>query len=166
MNNLAKLLTTITFVISLSGQGHASSSQKLEELKNLNIKHFSSIIEDGGVYKVIVFYEANEDHAEIYKDRKKLWEQAKGVVSTGFKSFEIHSDHKRQSLWGIFIWGKGVHGEQVQIVDLKSGKALLERTSSWPVLLSKEANGLKLITYGDRISDNKFKERSDSLTFD
>jgi|GEM_PF-4538067 len=166
MNNMAKILITVIFFVSMSQQSYGSASQKLQELKNLNIKHFSSIVEDGGIYKVIVFYEANEDHAEIYKDRKKLWEQAKGVVSTGFKSFEIHSDKKRQRLWGIFIWGKGVHGEQVQVVDLKSGKALLERTSSWPVLLAKEANGLTLTSYGDRISDNKFKEVSDSLTFD
>ena len=65
----------------------------------------------------------------------------------------------------VLIWGKGVHGESVTVIEYDKEKKLFSKNSSWPVKISIEKDRMKLEWSGEFISPNKYEAHSRFFKF-
>jgi hypothetical protein len=154
-----KILFLLLCIISFSS--YADLWKKLDNLKIINFSKLYLNSED--YHRVLVVSEKGEHILSItdYKN-KVIYERSRANVFSSFKSIRmIYTKGTKPTI--MIVWQKGVHGEQVELIDSGTMKVKLEKTSSWPVEILNKNDGTELVFYGESLNKNPQEFKKEGL---
>ncbi len=154
MKKIIILICLISFNIQ------ANVWRNLEGMKIVNFSKLYLNSED--FHKVLVLKDKGEHHLTIKNNEgKDIYNRTRESVYSSFKFIRmIYS--KSSSPIIMIVWQKGVHGEQVELLDSKSLKIKLEKTSSWPIEIIDTKKGVELVFSGAALKNkpDEFKQET------
>ena len=89
-------------------------------------------------------------HLIIYnKEKKIVFKRASDFPSQGLVDAHVFKLNEKGKLYVFGLWSKGAHGQRVTISELKTGKDVFTKNSSWPLDYKLRGDKIELNFLGD-----------------
>jgi len=141
-----KILLLISLLISFN-----SFADVWRSIDSMNLVNYSQLYLNAEDYLKAVVVQEKAEHVLTIRnsDGKEVYARSREAVFSAFKEVKVLNKGSAPIL--MVIWQKGVHGEQVELIDTKTFKTKLDKTSSWPIEVTETKKGIEVLFSGDAI---------------
>jgi len=142
-----------SFLVALLFTSNCFALLSVADVNKLGIIYFAQNDFYETPYDILVQSDKGDQKMIISSEGKKLYEANMGSVTEGFKSIILNSFKGDDAVYAVILRQKGVHGEQVELVNLTNAKIVFHTTSAWPLVYEVHKNSLDVI-----VTDEQRKE--------
>lgn len=144
----------ISFVILLISL-NLYAKVTLEQVDSMGLINYQKVSLLDDPYSLLVFNTQGGQVIELYNDKKKVYSRSLSLLTDSFISVFFRVFDDAQAPFAILKLQKGVHGEQLVVINLESGKEVFHDSSVWPLELQISS---KAVDY--KVFDEKKKAHS------